>query len=154
MHIVGKRTEAANYVELAEFAGSARLAEWTDLAVRLAELAGFAGAGLAGCVELAEFAGAGVPKLAELGKFAGTGAASCFELAEFTDAGVARLAELARFAGTLAELAEFVTRLSGAAGCIVQGEFAGTRAVIAELAMVEVAHRVLVQRRRHCVKTV
>ena len=42
---------------MAEFAGSVRFAELAELAVRLAELAEFAGAG--GCFEVAEFAGVG-----------------------------------------------------------------------------------------------
>ena len=47
MHIAGRRTEAANCVELAGFAGSARLAELEEIVVRLAELAGLAVTGAA-----------------------------------------------------------------------------------------------------------
>ena len=70
MHIVGRRTEAANYAKLAGFAGSVILAKLAEIAVRFTELAGFAVAGAAGCVELAEFAGAGSAGLAELAAFA------------------------------------------------------------------------------------
>ena len=51
-YIVGRKTEATNCVELAGFAGSARLAELAEIVVRLAELAGFAVAGAARYVEL------------------------------------------------------------------------------------------------------
>ena len=66
MHIVGRRTEAANCVELAGFAGSAILAELAEIMVRFAELARFADAGAAGCIEQVEFAGTGVVRFAEL----------------------------------------------------------------------------------------
>ena len=79
MQIVGRRTEAANCVELAGFAGSAIFAELAEIVVRFAELAGFAVVVAAGCVELAEFPGAGVAKLAEAGRFADAGAARCIE---------------------------------------------------------------------------
>ena len=70
MHIVGRRTEAANCVELAGFAGPVILAELSEIAVRFTELVGFAVAGAAGCVGLAEFAGAESAGLAELVAFA------------------------------------------------------------------------------------
>ena len=90
-----RRTEAANCVELEGFAESARLTELAEIAVRLNELTGFAVAGAAECVELAELADAGVARLAELAGFADAGAAECIELAEFTGAEAVRFAELA-----------------------------------------------------------
>ena len=92
----GRRNEAANCVELAEFTGSVRLAELVELAARLAELAGFAGAG--GCVEVAEFAGVGLGRLAELVEFVTrlAGAAGCIKQAEFAGTGAVRFAELAK----------------------------------------------------------
>ena len=66
LHIVGRRTEAANCVEFAGFAGSAILAELAEIVVRFAELARFADPGAAGCIEQAEFTGTGVVRFAEL----------------------------------------------------------------------------------------
>ena len=66
---------------------------------RLAELAGFANAGAAGYVELAEFAGAGTARLAKfLTRFAG--AVGCIEQAEFAGTGVVRFAGLVEWAET------------------------------------------------------
>ena len=79
MQIVGRRTEAANCVELAGFAGSAIFAELAEIVVSFAELAGFAVAVAAGCVELAGFVGTGVVRFAELAE--GAEMALCADLA-------------------------------------------------------------------------